>query len=333
MLSAAQMPYRLKSEDDQVHRKTLFKIKGTFHSQDEKRKYFLEEQKRKRNAVLDSARVGLLLDTPQKITDDDFILKHLSKKKYGKMLMLSEWMEEVPQDLEEKWLCVPCPIGKRCIVISEKSACYAYSTTGKYLFKNRSLLKEGRVGRTILDCIFSRTNNTIYVLDVLLWADYSLLDCETEFRFYWLTAKFEENMFLVDGGSKENCKFVPLQSVPASSEGIQLILDSKKFPDKLDGVLFFHKESHYTAGVSPLVVWLLPFMVPEVLGLSVDEEFAQQPENYPGHLEYVANYDNMRKELRKQRAAERAARRTPEMDTSECFGQNHKPIEDELELG
>lgn len=34
----------------------------------------------------------------------------------------------------------------------------------------------------------------------------------------------------------------------------------------LDGLLFYHKFAHYTSGVTPLVGWLYPFMVNEVLG-------------------------------------------------------------------
>lgn len=35
---------------------------------------------------------------------------------------MSEWMEEVPLDLDAKWLFVPCPTGKRCLLITEKVA-------------------------------------------------------------------------------------------------------------------------------------------------------------------------------------------------------------------
>ena len=41
-------------------------------------------------------------------------------KEYGRMLMLSEWMLEVPEDFIDKWIMVPCPTGKRVIVIAGK---------------------------------------------------------------------------------------------------------------------------------------------------------------------------------------------------------------------
>lgn len=60
---------------------------------------------------------------------------------------------------------------------------HAYSFNGKHLFKCRPLMKEGRVGRTVLDCIFSRVTNTFYILDVLIWADHPLMDCEVSGDF------------------------------------------------------------------------------------------------------------------------------------------------------
>ena len=33
--------------------------------------------------------------------------------------------------------------------------------------------------------------------------------------------------------------------------------------------MFYHKKTAYTAGETPLVGWLKPFMVPEVLGVSI----------------------------------------------------------------
>lgn len=44
----------------------------------------------------------------------------MAKKRYADKLMMSEWMEEVPLDLDAKWLFVPCPTGKRCLLITEK---------------------------------------------------------------------------------------------------------------------------------------------------------------------------------------------------------------------
>ena len=34
--------------------------------------------------------------------------------------MLSEWLVEVPPDLEEEWLMTVCPVGKRCLIVANR---------------------------------------------------------------------------------------------------------------------------------------------------------------------------------------------------------------------
>ncbi|EDO34636.1 predicted protein [Nematostella vectensis] len=40
----------------------------------------------------------------------------------------------------------------------------------------------------------------------------------------------------------------------------------------VDGLLFFHKRTHYSQGRTPLVGWLKPYMLPEILGIPVSPE-------------------------------------------------------------
>ncbi|MEE6528178.1 hypothetical protein FKM82_030189, partial [Ascaphus truei] len=60
-------------------------------------------------------------------------------------------------------------------------------------------------------------------------------------------------------------KFVGLQSFPCSLDTVQQVL-TQEFPYKVDGLLFYHKHTHYTPGSTPLVGWLRPYMAPEILG-------------------------------------------------------------------
>jgi snurportin-1 len=39
---------------------------------------------------------------------------------YQDQIMLSEWLVEVPEDFETSWLVMPCPIGKRCLVVASR---------------------------------------------------------------------------------------------------------------------------------------------------------------------------------------------------------------------
>jgi hypothetical protein len=44
--------------------------------------------------------------------------RSLINPEYADVLMFSEWLEEVPNDLEDKWIMVICPVGKRCLVVA-----------------------------------------------------------------------------------------------------------------------------------------------------------------------------------------------------------------------
>lgn len=37
----------------------------------------------------------------------------------------------------------------------------------------------------------------------------------------------------------------------------------------MDGLLFYHRQTHYTPGSTPLVGWLRPYMVSDILGIEV----------------------------------------------------------------
>lgn len=51
--------------------------------------------------------------------------KPCRKYRYRKhQVMLSEWMLEVPEDFTEKWIMVPCPRGKRTILVAGKVSMY-----------------------------------------------------------------------------------------------------------------------------------------------------------------------------------------------------------------
>lgn len=74
---------------------------------------------------------------------------------------------------------------------------------------------------------------------------------------------------------------------------------------QIDGLLFYHKRTHYTFGPTPLVVWLKPYMVPEILGVSVPEPLmAAMPETYSTyakHMEDVAKDKREAAQKREQR--------------------------------
>lgn len=140
-------------------------------------------------------------------------------KHYTNQLMMSEWMLDVPQDLLEKWIIVPCPQGKRTLVVACK-VCWeessieqeeeeeyfvlsqlsmlqgvtkAYNKRGLRLGRFYSALPGGnpsghRSSCTIIDCVWLKQQKSYYVLDVLAWSNQSLVNCDVRF----LTLTFQK---------------------------------------------------------------------------------------------------------------------------------------------
>lgn len=38
--------------------------------------------------------------------------------RYADELMLSEWLVDIPDSLSKDWICIPCPVGRRCLVVA-----------------------------------------------------------------------------------------------------------------------------------------------------------------------------------------------------------------------
>lgn len=52
----------------------------------------------------------------------------------GPQLMLSEWLVDVPAELDTEWLMVVCPVGKRSLIVAFKvkvfiNAIHAFAST------------------------------------------------------------------------------------------------------------------------------------------------------------------------------------------------------------
>lgn len=57
--------------------------------------------------------------------------------------------------------------------------------------------------------------------------------------------------------------------------------------NSLDGLLFYHRNSHYTFGFTPLMTWLKAFMLPEVLGVFVPSPYDNKPDGYIDFQHYI----------------------------------------------
>uniref|UniRef100_V9KM21 Snurportin-1 n=1 Tax=Callorhinchus milii TaxID=7868 RepID=V9KM21_CALMI len=204
------------------------------------------------------------------------LLKKKLPKRYANQLMLSEWLVDVPSDLAEQWLLVVCPTGKRCLIVASKGSTAAYTKSGFCVNRFPSQLPGGNrqnsaAGKdyTILDCIYNEVNRTFFVLDVMCWRGHPVYDCQTDFRFFWLQSKLqEEGEKLSEIATVNPFRFVGLQSSPCAPEAIYQIL-AADYPFEVDGLLFYHTQTHYTPGSTPLVGWLKPYMVADILTMSV----------------------------------------------------------------
>lgn len=199
------------------------------------------------------------------------------KYPYRNQLMLSEWLVDIPQDFEEKWLVVLAPIGQRSLIISAKKTTYAYSREGAAINNFPSLLPGGckyshktASDYCILDCI--RVSQSYYILDIMCWGGLPVYDCDLEFRTFWKAQKHRENEKISTYSKVNPLLFHNLDYYPCTRESLSTLL-SRKPPYQVDGLLFIHKECRYITGRTPLALWLKPQMVTDILGIPVSQEF------------------------------------------------------------
>nr|XP_020729306.1 snurportin-1 isoform X3 [Odocoileus virginianus texanus]XP_020729307.1 snurportin-1 isoform X3 [Odocoileus virginianus texanus] len=218
-------------------------------------------------------------------------------------LMLSEWLIDVPSDLGQEWIVVVCPVGKRALIVASQGSTSAYTKSGYCVNRFSSLLPGGNRRNsttakdyTILDCIYNEVNQTYYVLDVMCWRGHPFYDCQTDFRFYWMHSKLPEEEGLGEKTKLNPFKFVGLKNFPCTPESLCKVL-SMDFPFEVDGLLFYHKQAHYSPGSTPLVGWLRPYMVSDVLGIAVPAGPLTTKPEYAGYqLQQIIEHKKSQKE-------------------------------------
>ncbi|XP_046806971.1 snurportin-1 [Lucilia cuprina] len=203
-------------------------------------------------------------------------------------LQLSEWLKEKPENFDD-WLLVPCPKGQRCLVVAARGETKMFSKNKKYRMTFSSILPGGGIlgscnDYCILDCIYCKEMDIFYILDALHFS-IPLVDCDAEFRFFWLKSKLNE-LDEFEGKLKyDNLKLFKLLENYDMSNEERTFVALQRYPlwvdnrPQLDGFLFYHKKSHYVYGTTPLVCWLFAFMLPDVLQMAVSRCYAS-PDNY-----------------------------------------------------
>ncbi|XP_044518762.1 snurportin-1 [Gracilinanus agilis] len=299
-------------------RLSQYKSKYSSLEQGERRRKLLELQKSKRLDYVNHARrlaeddwTGMDNEEDKEEEGMDIDTGKKLPRRYANQLMLSEWLIDVPSDLGQEWIVVVCPVGKRALVVASKGSTTAYTKSGYCVNRFPSLLPGGNkrtstTGKdyTILDCIYSELNQTYYVLDVMCWRGHPVYDCQTDFRFYWMHSKLPEEQGLGEKTRLNPFKFVGLKNFPCTPESLCKVL-STDFPFEVDGLLFYHKQTHYSPGSTPLVGWLRPYMVSDVLGMTVPVGPLTTKPDYAVHqLQQIIEHKRSKKEAKETNLSE-----------------------------
>ena len=247
-------------------------------------------------------------------------------------LMLSEWFDEIPHDFPDSWLTVAVPAGKRSLVVAGSGKTKQYSRGGAFLCQfpsdlpggNRHQGEETRGLTTVLDCVYVWHSRTFHVLDVMMWGDESFYDADTEERFRAISSKLG-SVPLLDRCSRMNpYPFVPapvFHSDPISVfTGLSVFHTS--FKRNPDGLLCYHRKVQYLPGrkTNPLVLWLKPYMVPELMGGKVPDSI-YVPSHYTDAKSFIEYYKKSHEEkkqrLMEDRAQKKHSRKNDAMDVVE----------------
>lgn len=291
-------------------------IRSKESRQSERRNELLEKQKRKREDLVDNLRC---IDSTKKK-----VFRESKSSNQHFRLQLSEWLLKIPNDLS-KWYVRPCPKGQRCLIIATNGKTCMYNKYGAFIKTFRSMLpgscRSKRDDLTVLDCVYVPNEKTFFILDVIVYNNLDLSECEAEFRLYWIEGKVQEdNLDIVNDRYEHAFKMV--RKIDCSNFGAfnELVtahpIWSNDSP-QLDGFLFYHKESAYIQGSTPLVGWLFAFMLPEIFNLpTFNGNFMdEKPSNYKNYMTFIEEFDQKQKSNRKRRNK----MRTTPMDTIETI--------------
>lgn len=310
-----------KNERQEIRRKKLLQLQKLKRLEDQDEHRFKEEETNQQHDRKERSKYK----------------KYKNTKLENINLQLSEWLKEKPENMDD-WILMPCPKGQRCIVVASRGETKMFSKNKKYCMTFSSLLPGGSSNSNyndscILDCVYNKDVDKFFVLDAIHYS-IPLMDCEAEFRFFWLKSKFNELNDLQMEHRCDNLKSFELLETYDMSNEERVATALQRYPiwennePNLDGFLFYHKHSHYVCGTTPLVCWLFAFMLPDILEMPVSR-FYEIPENYSKQnpLQYMDEFDMelKRKQFRKHK------KRTDIADEPLCEEMNSTSME-ELEV-
>eukprot|EP01023_Acetabularia_acetabulum_P012540 TRINITY_DN1586_c1_g3_i2.p1 TRINITY_DN1586_c1_g3~~TRINITY_DN1586_c1_g3_i2.p1 ORF type:complete len:420 (-),score=55.68 TRINITY_DN1586_c1_g3_i2:271-1530(-) len=170
--------------------------------------------------------------------------KNGRRQRYVGQLMLADWMLEIPHDLCQNWLVTARAEGQQCLVIACRGRVITRLRSGRTLHRLRGtpLNKIASYGLTLLDAVYYQDKQTYYIMDVLCWKDYLLVECQAEFRVFWLQQQIAPEL---DTQKTKGIQFSVAQY--QSQCQAEYLANFKQAPVEFvyDGFLFLHKQGHY----------------------------------------------------------------------------------------
>ncbi|XP_071642215.1 snurportin-1-like [Temnothorax longispinosus] len=129
-----------------------------------------------------------------------------------------------------------------------------------------------------VDFIWIKDRKLFYVE---FWSQFPFTNCEAEFRLFWIKSKFEDTPELKQRNTDTNSyPILTLPNIECKEDLNSALMNLKDELHPLDGFLFYHNKALYTFGSTPLVTWLKPYMLPEVLGIFVPSPLDEKPDDY-----------------------------------------------------
>lgn len=268
---------------------SLYKLKTnrihSLESQNQRRKDVLKKQKEKREQQISQLRF-LNLNESQSTDEPEQQKPQWPPRKSRRNpsaicpigMMLAEWLFSPPEDISS-WFVLPCPRGHRCLVVVQSHRTQIFGKNGNPIRTIHSNLPR----QTILYCIYDNRTSVYHIIDILMWngQDYST-QIECQCRFYVLLS--------LNGDSRLGKQFDILPRFTVEQQN--------QWTQAEDGYLFYHPLGFYEEGYSPLVCWLQPFMIKEILGIELDYSI-EKPDGYTNAQDYMIEEQSNRKEQQK----------------------------------
>lgn len=148
--------------------------------------------------------------------------------------MVEDWLSE-KNSIDGNYLAFPKPFGDKCKLVILFRRTYLVSILGE-VTEVSAINLEGEFGKVVLEVICSE--DTYYLLDLLVWNELDLSVLGAEERFSLLSSKFTRIHF--------KCRAEMLPVYNCDSSGLMKAYESPNSK----GILFYHKQSTYKSGVN-----------------------------------------------------------------------------------